>query len=207
MINQQLLGTITKAAQLENSIATERKELLKKIGLYISEKIKTGEPVKLNFICTENSRRSHLSQLMSAAIVAQFNLPIETFSGGTKVSACNQRTVAALRRAGFKIADGEGTNPHYKVRYADDADPILAYSKLYDAPENPQDKFIAIMVCGHADENCPFIPNAEKRFAVTFDDPKVADDTHLEEQTYDERLLEIGSQFYYLFQNASTMAS
>ena len=197
-MNQTLQNTIAKLGPLAKNISEDRKALLDKIAATISQKIANGEAVKMNFICTENSRRSHLSQLMSAAIVKHFGLPTETFSGGTKVSACNPRTISALKRAGFEIAPASGENPKYEVRFAADATPILAYSKLYDAPENPQDSFIAIMVCGHADENCPFIPNAEKRFAVTFNDPKVADDTDLEAATYDERLLEIGSQFYYL---------
>jgi len=125
---------------------------------------------------------------------------VQTFSGGTKVSACNPRTVAALQRAGFALENtSEGDNPKYMFRMADDAPPIMAYSKLYDAPENPQDSFIAIMVCGHADENCPYIPTAERRFAVTFDDPKVADNSAWEETAYDEKLIEIGGQFFYLF--------
>lgn len=186
-------------AQNPAQITDERKALLAKIADYISQKLQKGEVVKMNFICTENSRRSHLSQLLSAAIIKHFGLPIQTYSGGTKVSACNPRTIAALRRAGFSIEDGTGENPKYNVVFEPNDEPVFAYSKLYNAPENPQDNFIAIMVCGHADENCPFIPNAEKRFAVTFDDPKVADDTPNEAATYDERLHEIGSQFYYLF--------
>ena len=198
-MNQNLEKTIQRIAALQDEIPTERKALLTKIAGYITEKLQKGETVKMNFICTENSRRSHLSQLMSAVIIHHFNLPVQTFSGGTKVSACNPRTIAALERAGFSIEKPGGENPKYVLKFDNTANTLTAYSKLYNAPENPQDSFIAIMVCGHADENCPFIPNAEKRFAVTFDDPKVADDTPQEAATYDERLLEIGSQFYYLF--------
>ena len=199
-MNPTLEKTIAQLPKLKGTIAHERKALLTKIAEYINQKLQHNEAVKMNFICTENSRRSHLSQLMSAAIIQYFGLPIQTFSGGTKVSACNPRTVAALQRAGFEIANPGGENPKYSVVLEPNGESLFAYSKLYDAPENPQDNFIAIMVCGHADENCPFIPNAEKRFAVTFDDPKVADDTSREAETYDERLLEIGSQFYYLFE-------
>jgi hypothetical protein len=198
-MNQNLQKTIAKLATMQAEIPEERKALLAEIAAFISHKLQKGEPVKMNFICTENSRRSHLSQLMSAAIARYFGLPIKTFSGGTKVSAFNPRTVASLRRAGFSIADAEGENPKYPVVFEPNDEPLLSYSKLYDAPENPQDSFIAIMVCGSADANCPFIPNSEKRFAVTFNDPKVAENTPQEAATYDERLLEIGSQFYYLF--------
>lgn len=199
-MNQILQNTLAKLGPLENKIAPNRKVLLEQIADYIRQKLQNGEVVKMNFICTENSRRSHLSHLMSAAIVKHFGLPIFTFSGGTKVSACNPRTIAALQRAGFTIENPGGENPKYNVVLEPNDEPIFAYSKSYDAPENPQDSFIAIMVCGSADANCPFIPNAEKRFAVTFEDPKVADDTSRETATYDARLWEIGSQFYYLFE-------
>eukprot|EP00040_Diaphanoeca_grandis_P025483 m.141207 g.141207 ORF g.141207 m.141207 type:complete len:211 (-) comp30168_c0_seq1:1193-1825(-) len=197
---------ISKVSAQSSSIPSDRTALLDEIAQYIRSKLEKGETVKMNFICTENSRRSHLAHLLAAAIVYHFKLPVQTFSGGTKVSACNPRTVAALQRAGFDIdtsnATSGETNPRYKVVL--DASnlseqPIFAYSKLYTATENPRDSFIAIMCCGNADANCPFIPNAAKRFAVTFDDPKVSDDTPLETATYDRRLLEIGSQFYYLF--------
>jgi arsenate reductase len=198
-MHPSLEKTLAHLPKLEGSIPADRKALIAKIAGYISEKLQKGESVKLNFICTENSRRSHLSQLMAAAIVKHFGLPIKTFSGGTNVSACNPRTIAALERAGFKIEKPGGKNPKYRVVFEPNDEPIFAYSKLYDAPENPQDSFIAVMVCGHADENCPFIPNAQKRFAVTFDDPKVADDTLEEAAAYDAKIIEIGAQLFYLF--------
>lgn len=197
---QKLENTISKLTD-SSGISAERMALLNTMAHDISGLIEKGEPVKLNFICTENSRRSHLSQLMATAIAHHLNVPVETYSGGTKVSACNPRTVAALRRAGFNIEDGTGNNPHYTVRYAEDAEPKLAFSKLYDDATNPQDRFIAVMVCGHADENCPFIPNAQKRFALTFDDPKVADDTPQEAASYDAKVIEIGTQLFYLFKH------
>ncbi len=195
---QKLENTLEKLTD-PSSISAERIALLDSIAAYLQGLIDKGEPVKLNFICTENSRRSHLSQMMATVIAHKFGVPVETYSGGTKVSACNPRTVAALRRAGFDITDGSGENPHYKVQFADDAEPRIAYSKLYDDEANPQDQFIAVMVCGHADENCPFIPTAQKRFALTFDDPKVADDTPNEVATYDAKIIEIGTQLFYLF--------
>lgn len=196
---EKLNQTLEAVAQREALIPLERKALLEKIAGSIQTSLAAGGPVNLNFICTENSRRSHLSHFMAAAAAHHFGVPVQTFSGGTKVSACNPRTIAALQRAGFHVTAADGNNPRYGVQWSAGVAPLLAFSKLYDAPENPQDGFIAIMVCSHADENCPFIPTAKQRFAVTFNDPKVADGTPEEAATYDARLLEIGSQFYYLF--------
>lgn len=195
---QKLDNTLSKLHNAE-SIPAERKTLLNGMANYLNQLLDKGDPIKLNFICTENSRRSHLSQLMATAIAHKLGVQVETYSGGTNVSACNPRTVAALRRAGFKIEDGTGDNPHYRVSFAENTAPKMAYSKVYDDEANPQDGFVAVMVCGHADENCPFIPNAQKRFALTFDDPKVADDTPEEAATYDAKIIEIGTQLFYLF--------
>ena len=54
---------ITKVESEIASIPEERKDILKKIALYINSKKGAGEEVNLVFICTHNSRRSHLSQI------------------------------------------------------------------------------------------------------------------------------------------------
>ena len=45
------------------SITAERKEVLKPLVEYIQKKKDSNETIRLNFICTHNSRRSHLSQI------------------------------------------------------------------------------------------------------------------------------------------------
>ena len=55
------------------------------------------------------------------------------------------------------------------------------------------------MTCSDADENCPFIPGAEKRIPLRYDDPKEFDDTPLEAQKYDERSRQIAAEMFYLF--------
>jgi arsenate reductase (thioredoxin) len=55
------------------------------------------------------------------------------------------------------------------------------------------------MTCSHADENCPFIPGAEKRIAVRYEDPKAFDDTPEEAHRYDERSLQVASEMFYVF--------
>ena len=64
-MNQTLQNTLAKLGPLQNTISEERKALLSKIAGYISEKLAKGETVKMNFICTENSRRSHLGHVLT----------------------------------------------------------------------------------------------------------------------------------------------
>jgi hypothetical protein len=113
--------------------------------------------------------------------------PVETFSGGTEATAFNPRAVAALQRAGFEIArTSAGSNPRYQVQYSSSAEPITAFSKTYDSAENPQVDFAAVMTCANADRLCPVVRGASLRIATLYDDPKSADGTPRESQTYDE---------------------
>ena len=56
------------------------------------------------------------------------------------------------------------------------------------------------MTCSDADENCPFIPGAEMRLPLTYEDPKEADDKPEERAVYDERVRQIGREIFYAMQ-------
>jgi arsenate reductase (thioredoxin) len=71
----------------------------------------------MNFICTHNSRRSHIAHLWAWAAAEHFGVrPFESYSGGVEVTAFNPRAVEAMRRAGFIIGEAEGDNPRHPVR-------------------------------------------------------------------------------------------
>jgi arsenate reductase (thioredoxin) len=181
-----------------NSISDDRKKLLHELTTYVQLKKQSG--ARLNFICTHNSRRSHISQLWAQAAAEYYNIAnVHCYSGGTEATAFNPRAVNAMRHAGFAISQQtEGNNPVYHVQISDTKS-LLAFSKTYDAPENPTSDFCAVMTCSHADENCPLIPGVEKRIALTYDDPKEFDGTPLEEAKYAERVKEIGTELFYAF--------
>ena len=186
--------------RIDNStISDQRKELLKPLKEYLSSKIKQKSVVNLNFICTHNSRRSQLSEVWAKIIGDFYGLNINTFSGGIEITACNERTINSLSRLGFKIKNLGGENPHYEIKYADNKTPITLFSKLYDDPANPKTGFAAVMSCSHTDENCPFIPGAEKRISLPYEDPKAYDNTADEAKIYDERSIQIATEMKYVF--------
>ena len=186
--------------RVDNStISDQRKELLKPLKEYLSSKIKQKSVVNLNFICTHNSRRSQLSEVWAKITGDFYGLNINTFSGGIEITACNERTINSLSRLGFKIKNLGGENPHYEIKYADNKTPITLFSKLYDDPANPKTAFAAVMSCSHADENCPFIPGAEKRISLPYEDPKAYDNTADEAKIYDERSIQIATEMKYVF--------
>lgn len=182
-------------------IPSERKSQLKKMSLYVKSRIKAREPARLTFICTHNSRRSHLSQIWAATAAHFYNIPhVETFSGGTEATAFNPRAVSAIERAGFKVEKTQdGKNPRYAVRFDDTDSPLICFSKVYSDAPNPTADFCAVMTCAQADKNCPVVEGCSLRVAVPFEDPKVADDTPEESNKYDERCAQISREMLYLF--------
>ncbi len=193
-----LEALLTEFSHME--IPEGRKAILKPLIDHIKAKIKRSEMVKLNFICTHNSRRSQLAQVLGTAVAYHLGLPVECFSGGTEVTACNTRTIASLERSGFFIDKVEGENPQYAVTYTHGKPPLVLYSKMYDDPTNPFSDFVAAMTCDHAEANCPFIPGAELRIPLSYLDPKAYDDTAEEAERYDERSRQIGAELLFVMQ-------
>ena len=182
-----------------SSISDQRKELLKPLKEYLSHKIKQNSVVNLNFICNQNSRRSQLSQVWAKITGDFYGLNINTFSGGVEITSCNERTINSLFHLGCGINNLGGENPYYEIKYADDKKPITLFSKLYDDPPNPKTHFAAVMTCNDADENCPFIPGAEKRISLPYEDPKAYDNTADEAKIYNERSIQIATEMKYVF--------
>jgi len=56
------------------AISDGRKEVLLPLVNYIQEKINADEAIRLNFICTHNSRRSHLSQIWAQTMAYHVGL-------------------------------------------------------------------------------------------------------------------------------------
>ena len=163
--------------------------------------LKTQQKVipQLNFICTHNSRRSQLSQVWANVFADFYGYNVNCFSGGTEITACNERTIASFERMGFTLLNPGGENPHYELSYHENKTPIVLFSKIYNDFPNHKNNFAAVMTCSHADKNCPFIPGSDKRIALPYEDPKAADDTPKEAETYDERSLQIAAEMKYVF--------
>ena len=188
-----------RASEID-TIAPSRKGELQHLSDYVSQCISSGRQAKLTFVCTHNSRRSHLTQIWAQIAAACFGLKaVHTFSGGTEVTACNPRTVAALKRCGLRFTthDVANTNPHYAAAFSESEPPLICYSKIFNQAPNPSSNYCAIMTCSHADENCPVAIGCDLRLPIRYEDPKVADDTPSEAATYDERCAQIAREMFY----------
>ena len=154
-------------------ISPSRKSLLNQLADYVqSNSLQNevgGKGVQLTFLCTHNSRRSHLSQIWAKVAADHYDVPdVTTFSGGTETTAMNERIVASLERTGFQIQSSEETteNPNFLVSYANNAEPLECFSKVYNEPPNPSEHYAAIMTCSSADQACPVVPGCDLRLPI-----------------------------------------
>ena len=195
--------------EIENTIKTfdfkqiteERKSVLQPLVDFIQSKVNSRQEIRLNLICTHNSRRSHMSQVWAQTAAAYYNIKnVSCYSGGTEATALFPMVAETLQYSGFKVkAISEGKNPVYSIKFSANELPVIGFSKTYDDDFNPESEFAAIMTCSQADGGCPFIAGAEKRIPVTFEDPKVSDGTPQQKQIYQERSLQIGTEMFYVF--------
>ncbi len=183
------------------TITVVRKSTLQPLIDYIQTKVIHQEDIRLNFICTHNSRRSHLTQVWAQTAAAHFKIKnVFCYSGGTETTALFPMVSETLRQSGFDIRTiGAGNNPLYAIKFGVNEPPIIGYSKTYEDPFNPQSEFAAIMTCSQADGGCPFIAGAEKRIPITYEDPKAFDNTPQQFEKYQERSLQISTELFYVF--------
>lgn len=196
---QNLSKTIEVISKI--SVSEERKEVLQPLVDYIQNKVNLNDTIRLNFICTHNSRRSHLSQIWAQTMAFQFGINnVFCYSGGTEATAMFSKVGETLQNQGFEIQQlSENENPVYAIKFSENEQPIIGFSKTYFDDFNPKTNFGAIMTCNNADEGCPMVFGAEARFPIKYDDPKAFDGTAVMNKKYAERSLEIAAEMFYVF--------
>jgi arsenate reductase len=185
-------------------VPEERLAQLAPLAHYIREKQRARQAINLLFICTHNSRRSHLSQIWAQALSAWYGFKdLTCYSGGTETTAMYPTVAQTLAAEGFSItAISAPPNTVYAVTYSETEHPVIAFSKEFGHSFNPSSGFAAVMTCSQADENCPFVPGAEKRFSLPYDDPKEYDGTPREAEMYRSRSRQIAAELMIIFKKA-----
>ena len=189
-----------------DAIAENRKATLQPLIDFIQTKIANNQDVRIHFICTHNSRRSHLSQVWAQTLAHYYTIKnVWCYSGGTEATALFPMVAETLQRSGFQIKTiSENKNPVYSIKFSENAHPIIGFSKKLDDDFNPKSEFAAIMTCDSANEACPFVPGAETRIPIMFEDPKAFDGTPQQAEKYNERSLQIATELKYVFSNITT---
>lgn len=198
-MNPKIISFI-QSFSIEN-ISSGRQEVLAHLVKYIRDKRAKDETIRLNFICTHNSRRSHLSQIWAQTMAFHFGIKnVFCYSGGTEATAMFSKVVETLANQGFitfRLSDIP--NPVYAVKYASNEQAIICFSKEYSHAFNPMGNYAAVVTCNSADEACPIVFGAEARIPVKYEDPKAFDNTDLMDAKYAERSLQIAAEMWYVF--------
>jgi arsenate reductase len=196
-INQKILEYIE--AIDTSTISNQRKIELSLLSQYILNK--RGKTINLNFICTHNSRRSHLCQIWAQTMASYFKVNnLFAYSGGTESTAIYKTVLFVLEDIGFGVNKiSESSNPIYAIRFDEVSSPIIGFSKKIDNEYNPKEEFCAILTCDSANESCPIVVGAEARIPILFQDPKVFDNSEFEILKYEERCRQVATDMYYIF--------
>ena len=192
--------------ELNQNPTDRHNKKIEKLAEWIAKQYKDGKKAKLNFICTHNSRRSQFSQTWCVFAQHYLNMDVaESYSGGTEVTACNERTIQAMERTGLTVNTKGTENPVYTLTDETLNGEVKLWSKKYDDTANPTGEFAAVMTCDHADANCPFIPGAAIRVPLTYTDPKYSDGTDEEAEAYDRTCKIIATDMLRLFKQVQTL--
>lgn len=200
-MNTKIKEIITQLST--SSISEERKMILQPLVEFIKSKTTKNEEIRLNFICTHNSRRSHLSQIWAQTMANYFDVKnVFCYSGGTEATAMFPKVAETLQNQGFEILKlSETENPVYAIKFTENEHAVICFSKKYNDDFNPKAEFAAILTCDSADENCPIVYGAEARIPIKYEDPKKSDGTPEMNETYFNRSLEIATEMKFIFEN------
>lgn len=190
-----------------NHIEHERKLVLDSLAVHIAQKLQT-ERVPITFICTHNSRRSHLSQVWAQTMAAYYDLDsIDSYSGGTEATALFPKVAETLEKQGFVVVKlSQEANPVYAIRYSDIHMPVLAFSETYNHPFNPSSGYTAVMTCDSANEAYPVVFGDQARLPILDLDPKASDGSPEMDAIYAERSLQIACEMKYTFIKAAALS-
>ena len=192
-------GFINKLEDNVSSINDERKKDLEHLSSLIKLQTTTQGLAVVKFVCTHNSRRSQLAEFCLDILAREKALSIMSLSAGTESTSFNPRMVEAIESFGFKLIKyGNEPNPLYIYRISHDD--LYYYSKKWEEELIDYGEIIIVTVCDDADENCPVIPGTYERIHIKYKDPKAFDNTPDESTAYRDKVLEIGSEMYYVIQ-------
>lgn len=200
-LNADLLHYCSSLSSEFNQIPADRKEYLNELVSYIAEQQKAQKAINLVFVCTSNSRRSHMAQVWSQIASYYYNINnVNTFSGGTEKTKVNKNALLALEKTGiFLQSHQQSENPVWFAFVGVKFTPMILFSKVYTDSTNPSKNFGAVMVCAEANESCPIVSGADFRLGLPYQDPKAYDNTAQQNEKYDERCRQIAREMFYVF--------
>jgi len=184
-----------------DAISEERINTLKIISSFVQKKIDQGQIAELLYICKNNSKRSHFGQIWSKVAATYYGFTnVQTYSGGTEVTAFNPNAIKAIEAIGFKVKTiYNSPNPTYRIDFGDFDMVIQCFSKKYDDPENPKKGFCVVTTYAEGDHICPHIEGTDIRISTPYNDFKTFDGTPRQHEMYLEGSKQMATECLYVF--------
>lgn len=182
-------------------LSEQRKKQLQPLIDYILNKKSKKERVNLIYICVQNSRRSHLAQVIAQDTAFKYKIEdVHCYSGGIEVTRIHPNTLKVLEKMGYKfVLKEDSQNPVFELYYNKAESPILLYSKTFESIIPSIHSFAAVMVCSETETNCPYVPGAEKKFLIPYEDPKLADNSENPLESYWQIAQQIKEEMEFVF--------
>lgn len=137
------------------------------------------------FFCSENSFRSQASQvfLQTLSYANRFR-NVRAYSAGKSATTVDARLIEYLTHIGYKVSPREWKGvTAYEVRFSDQANPIVLYSKLASDKTLPNADVTSVVVCDSKKEaECNGFQTTSLHFDLPFEKVTASDDAQKSEQ-------------------------
>ena len=112
---------ISKLLLSFDSIPSPRKQKLIELAAHLKVALSSANPLNLVFVCTHNSRRSHMGQLWAKLAAHFYGFEnVNSFSAGTEVTELNSNVIEMLQKVGCKVSTFQNvSNPAYLIEFGE----------------------------------------------------------------------------------------
>ncbi|PZR29134.1 MAG: hypothetical protein DI535_03730 [Citrobacter freundii] len=151
----------------------------------------------LIFYCSENTFRSQVSEVFAETLSYRKKLKrLGIHSAGLQTGEISEKMIHYLKQVGYRIeAKMQNGSRVYEVRYADDAAPIILFSKIASDPSLPTKNISSVVVCDTITENnCKALTTVSSPYFLGF---KKAVDTD-EESKITTLVNQIAAEMVYI---------
>ena len=182
-------------------IPEDRRYRLNEIIYFLKEQEENNAPLQLTFIGTNQSSVSQMAQVWSKTAAYYFGYPeLQSFSSGIKSNEISVNAITTLEKAGFIIykSNIDGVDV-YRVKYSNNLEPIVTFSKKIGHMKNPDTDYMAVFVEENADLNISNLKGTYNRLLLSYNDPIGYDGSGLENQFYEESCKTVAIEMFYVF--------
>lgn len=182
-------------------IPEERRYRLNEMVYFLEEQRRNKAPGQITFISSNESTVAQMAQAWSKAAAYYFGFnDFSVYSGGLNPENISVNAIIALEKAGFIVykTNVKGVEV-YRIKYAYNLEPLVAFPKKINHVKNPGDNFMAVILDANAEMNIGNIRGTYHRLLLEYDDPKGYDGSDFEMTKYQESCKTIAIEMFYVF--------